>query len=37
MVVVLLLIHAYVESVYRLTVPADPEVGVTTSDDGGCW
>lgn len=37
MTVLLVLLHAYAESIYRLTVPADPEVGVTTSDAAGCW
>ena len=37
MTVLIILIHAYAESCYRLTVPKDPEVGVTTDDDSGCW
>jgi hypothetical protein len=33
--VLLQLIHAYREQPGPMTRPADPEVGVTTSDDGG--
>lgn len=36
MIVVLALLHAYRQDYrHRLTQPADPELGVTTSDD--CW
>jgi hypothetical protein len=31
-------VHAYPEDYqYLLTQPADPQIGVTTSDDGGEW
>lgn len=35
--VLLELIHAYREQRGPMTVPADAEVGCTTSDDGGLW
>lgn len=35
--VLLQLVHAYREHRGQLTTPADPEVGVTTSDDNGTW
>lgn len=35
MTILLLLIHAYQQHRGLLTQPADPEVGVTTDDDGG--
>ena len=35
--VLLQLIHAYREQPPQMTVPANPEVGVTTSDDSGVW